>query len=436
MMPSLVTETAAELASYAYSYPHKSSYRRLSAPVPLADAWRDEDQRRLALYVHIPFCEMRCGFCNLLTQSQPESAAVTAYLASLQRQMQVVHRQLPGAEFSQFALGGGTPTYLTAQQLETLFQHIESAFDVAPCRVSTSVEASPATCTPDRLRVLAGQGVERISLGVQSFVEADVHRIGRAQQSSLVYAALENIRTFGFPILNIDLIYGGPEQSQESWLHSLRSALRYSPEELFLYPLYVRPETGLARTGCASGHRVDLYRAGRDLLVDAGYRQISLRCFRRPQTLPANDYCCQHDGMVGLGCGARSYTRELHYATRFAVTQSGIRAILHDWMAQTDSDFAVATHGIRLNSEEQRRRFVILCLLQAGGLSDAEYAARFDSSPVTDVPELFSLMSRGWVVRRDGRSMLTEQGLENSDMAGPTLYSRPVRSRLQEFVRR
>jgi oxygen-independent coproporphyrinogen-3 oxidase len=429
-------EEAPELPTYAYSYPHKSSYRPLPVPIQLREVWQDEDRSRLALYVHLPFCEMRCGFCNLFTQSQPESDAVASYLDALTRQMRVVHEELPGAEFRQFALGGGTPTFLSACQLESLFREVESQFGVHPAAVPTSVETSPATATADRLRVLKDRGVERISLGVQSFVETDAHRIGRPQRSADVHGALNTIREFKFPVLNIDLIYGGAGQTREDWQASLQAALEYEPEELFLYPLYVRPETGLARTGCNfANHQVELYRIGRERLLEAGYEQLSLRCFRQPRPACETDYCCQRDGMVGLGCGGRSYTRSLHYASRFAVTQAGIRALLLDWIAQSDADFAVATYGIHLNEDEQRRRHVILSVLHSSGLNCADYEARFQSTPLADVPQLASLIERGWVEFQDGRFLLTESGLENSDLAGPLLYSTTLHERLKQFVR-
>ena len=421
------------LISYAYSYPHKSSYRPLIPAVPLADVWRDEDRQQLALYAHIPFCEMRCGFCNLFTQSQPASDQVTAYLKTLTRQMHVVRSELPDSRFAMFALGGGTPTYLTEPQLEALLATVESTFDIELRRVPTSVETSPATATHERLSVLADRGIHRISLGVQSFIDSETRAFGRPQHLDEVRLALETIRALGFPVLNIDLIYGDPAQSRASWLSSLEAAMTFRPEEFYLYPLYVRPETGLARTGhLAAEHRIDLYRAGRDWLLERGYEQLSLRCFRRAnQAAVASTYSCQRDGMIGLGCGARSYTRELHYATRFAVTQAGVRAILGDWIAQSDADLGLATHGFRLSLDEQRRRFVILSLLQSAGMSLAEFD-RLEGDP----RELNELRERGWLFEHDDCLRLTEAGLENSDLIGPLLASEPVRARLREFVSR
>ncbi len=425
------------LVSYAYSYPHKSSYRPLSLALPLRDVWARDEQSQLALYLHIPFCEMRCGFCNLFTQSQPVADQVVHYVETVKRQMRVVRNELPSARFAMFALGGGTPTFLEARQLDDLLASVESTFDFDLSRAPTSVETSPATADHSRLSVLAAHGIERISIGVQSFIEAEARAFGRPQQRSDVIRALELIRSHNFPVLNIDLIYGDEIQTRASWQESLDIALSFDPEELYLYPLYVRPETGLARTGHrAAQHRIDLYRCARDRLLENGYEQLSLRCFRRlKQNTITTLYSCQRDGMIGLGCGARSYSRDLHYGTLFAVTQAGVRAILTEWMQQTDEELQLATHGIWLSDEEQRRRFVILGLLQCSGLSIDEYRAQFYQSPIDDIPELADLTNAGWLQTNGDRLTLTETGIEHSDTIGPLLYSNQVRKRLREFVR-
>ena len=205
--------------------------------------------------------------------------------------------------------------------------------------------------------------MERISIGVQSFVEAEVAAAGRAQRTADVETALDRIRAAGFPTLNVDLIYGLPGQTVASWRASLRASLRWAPEELYLYPLYVRPLTGLARWGrqAEDGLRLACYREGRDLLLAEGYEQVSMRMFRRRIAAAGGTeegpvYCCQEDGMVGLGCGARSYTRALHYSTDYAVAASAVREVIADYAARDEATFAFADYGCELDDAEQRRR--------------------------------------------------------------------------------
>ncbi|HLU98243.1 MAG TPA: radical SAM protein, partial [Thermobifida alba] len=224
--------------SYVYGYPHKTAYRPLADAPRLADVWRDEPTDALSLYFHIPFCEVRCGFCNLFTRSTPPAEQVTAYLEALTRQTAAVAEALGGtARFARAALGGGTPTYLTAAELHRLYDLAEHLLGVDLATIPTSVETSPATATPDRLAVLAARGATRISIGVQSFVDAEAHAAGRPQRRADVDRALAAIREHAPAArLNIDLIYGIAGQTPDSWRHSLDTALAHRPEELYLYP--------------------------------------------------------------------------------------------------------------------------------------------------------------------------------------------------------
>jgi oxygen-independent coproporphyrinogen III oxidase len=430
--------------SYTYAYPHKTAYRRFPRPVALADLWQQEKRDALFLYLHVPFCEMRCGFCNLFTTVDPSQRLTSGYLEALQRQAQHVREAVGDINIVRMAIGGGTPTFLESADLARLFAISRELFGVQPGSIPTSVETSPLTATPGKLRLLRDNGVDRISIGVQSFVEAETRAAGRPQKTAQVEQALDAIRHLDFPFLNIDLIYGLPSQTVESWLTSLRAALRYRPEELYLYPLYVRPLTGLDRTGVLSKkltmHEQDIrlacYRAARSLLLSEGYTQVSMRMFRAAHT-PAETgpvYCTQDDGMLGLGCGARSYTRTHHYSNEYAVGAGTIRSILHIYAETPGEAFAFAHHGYVLNGEEQRRRYVLKSLLEAGGLSLPSYQQRFDSSLLSDLPTLHELFEFGLAAIEDETMTMTPDGLERSDTIGPWLYSLSVQQLMEEYT--
>lgn len=320
---------------YLYAYPHKTAYRPLRPRPRLADVWAAEPAGALFLYVHVPFCEMRCGFCNLFTRATPPAEQVTAYLGQLRRQADRVAAAIPGAAYARAAIGGGTPTYLTAAELTRLFDGVEETTGADLRAVPMSVETSPATATADRLAVLLERGTTRVSIGVQSFLDAEAHAAGRPQHRAEVDRALDAIRAAGPVELNIDLIYGIPGQTAGTWTESLRTALTWRPEELYLYPLYVRAMTGLGRRAPGTpdpewdAQRLALYRQAVDLLTGAGYEQQSMRAFRRRDAPPVDgpSYCCQDDGMVGLGCGARSYTTAMHYSFDYAVSVRQVRGI-------------------------------------------------------------------------------------------------------------
>jgi oxygen-independent coproporphyrinogen-3 oxidase len=426
VMPSLSPYVA-----YTYSYPHKTAYRPLDPPRPLADVWAGEKRDALFLYLHVPFCEMRCGFCNLFTTANPRMSLTTQYVDVLERQARVVADALGEFQVARLAVGGGTPTYLEAADLERLMRITRDVYRVSDA-VPASVETSPRTATLDRLAVLRGFGVRRISIGVQSFVESEVVASARAQTNAWVDEALQRIRDLVFPVLNLDLIYGLPGQTVSSWLASIQSALRWRPEELYLYPLYVRPLTGLDRRGCEAHDtlRLACYREGRDLLLAEGYEQVSMRMFRRIGSAAGDDpvYCCQADGMVGLGCGARSYTQRLHYSTDFAVGNTGVREIIDHYLGRSDAELSVVDYGCDVDADEYRRRWVIKSLFRVGGFRRDDYPG----DVLTDFPLLQQWGEASYVTIGDQVSP-TPAGLELSDALGPELFSPRVREMMADF---
>lgn len=443
--------------SYVYAYPHKTAYRPLPDPRPsLAALWRDEPKDALSLYAHIPFCEVRCGFCNLFTRIGAPDELTTRYLDALDRQATAVREALSASQaisdsqtlgdsapvrFATAAFGGGTPTFLTAAELDRLCDIAEKRMGVDLRAVPLSVETSPSTATADRLAVLAERGATRLSIGVQSFVEAEARAAVRPQRRAEVEAALGRIREARVPVLNIDLIYGIDGQTERTWTHSLDAALAWRPEELYLYPLYVRPLTGLGRLTATADRawdeqRLRLYRHGRDHLLARGYEQVSMRMFRRADAPPqgADDYACQTDGMIGLGCGARSYTSSLHYSFDYAVEMREIRAIIDDYTAT--EDFTRARVGRWVDAGEARRRHLLQSLLQAQGMPTVEYEERFGASPFADFPdELGRFEALGWLdpTAPAGLLRLSPEGLAHSDALGPALFSPAVRAAMAAY---
>ncbi|MFJ4843305.1 STM4012 family radical SAM protein [Streptomyces sp. NPDC088746] len=451
---TVTTHSTSPYRSYVYAYPHKTAYRPLDghpAGRPrLSELWAAERKDALSLYLHIPFCEVRCGFCNLFTRIGAPDELTTRYLDALDRQAATVRDALGDDEpvrFAAAAFGGGTPTFLTAGELERLCDIAEKRMGADLRAVPLSVETSPSTATADRLAVLAGRGTTRISIGVQSFVDAEARAAVRPQRRSEVEAALGRIRDARIPVLNIDLIYGIEGQTEASWRTSLDAALAWRPEELYLYPLYVRPLTGLGRLGPGAEapegpdtawdeQRLRLYRAGRDHLLAHGYEQVSMRMFRRTDAPHAgpDDYACQTDGMIGLGCGARSYTSSLHYSFDYAVEMREIRGIIDGFT--TAGDFSRAEVGRYVDEGEARRRHLLQSLLQAEGMRLAEYHERFGTDPYEDFPaelELFS--ARRWLDGTTGPALLrlSPEGLAHSDALGPELFSPAVRAAMAAY---
>jgi oxygen-independent coproporphyrinogen III oxidase len=430
---------------YVYGYPHKTAYRPLTEQPLLRDLWAGEPTNALSLYAHIPFCEYRCGFCNLFTRVGAPDGLVDRYLDALDRQAVAARAALGDqtrVRFATAAFGGGTPTFLTAAELDRLCDIAERRMGADLRSIPLSVETSPATATADRLAVLAERGATRISIGVQSFVDAEARAAVRPQRRAEVEAALDRIRAARIPVLNIDLIYGIAGQTEQTWRTSLDAALSWRPEELYLYPLYVRPLTGLSRRDTEADwdeQRLRLYAAGRDHLLANGYHQVSMRMFRRADAPDAGpgDHRCQTDGMVGLGCGARSYTAGTHYSFDYAVAPREVRGIIDSYTHTTD--FTRAAVGYRMTADDARRRHLLQSLLQAEGMDIAAYRTRFGASPHDHFPaELAEFAEAGWLDPAAGPDVLrlAPTGLAHSDALGPRLFSPAVRAAMAAYETR
>ena len=433
--------------AYVYSYPHKTAYRPLTPPVYLPELWAQQDRQALFLYIHIPFCEMRCGFCNLFTTVSHNEDFMSQYVSTLQRQAQRMKAVLGDASFARFAIGGGTPTQLPIQHLETILNIAENTMGAKLQKIPISVEVSPETATEDKLKLLRSHAVDRVSIGVQSFIDSEVLATQRRQSTTQVEATLTRIKEMEFPTLNIDLIYGLPGQTVNTWLQSIQATLRFQPEEIYLYPLYVRSLTGLGRTDQEwDDIRLACYRQGRSLLLSEGYTQVSMRMFRRleegqssnlspssPSSPPSPVYCCQADGMIGLGCGARSYTNTLHYSNEYAVGAKGISEILQAYIQTADESFDYAHYGFQLNAEEQCRRYILLSLLSDEGLNCASYRQQFDSEVYADFPEFSELLALNLAIKDEDILQLTEFGIERSDTIGAWLFSEKVQELMQDY---
>ena len=421
---------------YAYSYPHKHSYRRME-PVSLEQLWASEKKDALFLYIHLPFCEMRCGFCNLFTIANPQETIVDTYLNTLQQQAETIRRVIKPESFAQIAVGGGTPTFLEMPQLEKLFSIMRS-LGAEPKDIPVSFEMSPKTINPQKLKFLEDNGVDRVSIGIQSFLDGETKALGRPQKNKEVEEALNLIRQYRFNTLNLDLIYGTYGQTPAAWQYSLEQAVSFHPEEIFIYPLYVRALTGINKLEQnVQDLREELYLLAKKFLTSAGYEQISMRLFRLKtarSSKAALSYSCQEDGMIGLGAGARSYTKHLHYSSEYAVARGNIKHIINEYIAKSSSDFEFVDYGIELPVEEQKRRFVIKSILHASALDTRRYESLYGNKLLSDFPQLGLLLENQLAVMDESQKMhLTSQGTDYSDAIGPWLYSPYIKELIQTF---
>ncbi len=431
---------------YMYSYPHKTAYGPLYQ-VHLRDyVYR---LRECGLYFHIPFCQHKCGYCNLFSVAGQSGQMMRDYVDAMERQSQQLARILPEEVcFQDLTLGGGTPLLLPPEQLERVFGLAETYFGFRSPGRGIVVETSPDQTTAEKLALLKQAGVSRISIGVQSFREEELAAMGRFHTASSARRALRLLRDMDFGCLNVDLIYGVRGQTRESLADSLKQALEYEPEELFVYPLYIQPDTYLYRQGMERAeHMWEMYFHMRSLLREAGYRQYSMRRFVRPfkgrqnkasggnpgtgpQMEPPYASCGFSD-TLSVGCGGRSYIGNLHYCTPYAVKQSRCLSVLADYMKQRD--YLRITHGFLLTIDEMKRRYAIRQILYGRGISRKEYLAHFATEVTEDFSQMRQWETAGYVTISDEFVTLTEEGMSLSDYLGPQLISPGVREKSERF---
>lgn len=418
---------------YTYSYPHKSAYRPIEK-TSLETIWKQENRDQLFFYVHIPFCEMRCGFCNLFTIANPKEG-VSNYIAALKREMETYMQLFPEARFTNFAIGGGTPTFLEVDEFQLLLEHI-STMGVDMATYYGSIETSPKTLTSEKIALIEDAGITRVSMGIQSWIESETKSLGRPQSISQAETIVSQLAASSVPEFNLDLIYGAKGQDKKSFLYSIEKTLAYQPTEIFLYPLYVRQLTGLGKRNIETeDHRHELYILGRDALLEAGYEQMSMRCFRKknsPATTITNQYNSLTDGMIGIGAGARSYTKELHYSTDYAVDRKVIKNIIANY-SDTD-DFNTISYGIRLSNWEQKTRFVIKSITDGGKLSPELYQHRFGTDVFQEFEILQVLLDEKWLMKEQENYTLSLKGMCYEDVIGPALYSDNIKSLMKNYT--
>lgn len=413
---------------YMYSYPHKTAYGPLTGISLEAYADRLADGET-GLYFHIPFCETKCGYCNLFSVAGADDTVMRRYVDAMERQAAQWSEVLPtGLSFSGLTLGGGTPLLLPEQEMERVFRIAGErlGFDASAGR--TEVETSPAQTTEDKLCLLKEHHVTRVSIGVQSFCGEELKTLHRNHSAEQAGRALAAIRKVGFPCVNVDLIYGIPGQTADSLRDSVERALSYEPEELFVYPLYIKPGTYLSTKGVRRPEETyDMYIWLRSFLRERGYRPYSMRRFVKGDEA-AHIAGCGFENTLSIGCGGRSYMGNLHFCTPYGVRPSRCRELLEQYMNR--GDYTEISHGYLLSEEEQRRRYVIKNILFACGLCEREYEAAFSSDVARDFPVLQEWARDGYAIRQDGKWVLTEKGFSLSDYLGPMLISEEVRERM------
>ncbi len=279
----------------------------------------------LGLYIHIPFCARKCPYCDFNTYAGLESlhdATVDALCIEMERWAP----RLAGRTVSTVFVGGGTPTVLTAAQLERIFGTVHRCFAV-DAGAEITCEANPGTVDQAKFGVLRALGVNRLSMGVQSFQPAELHFLGRIHSVEDVGQAFAIARKAGFDNINLDFIFGLPGQTEATWRDTLERALALAPEHLSLYSLIVEPNTPLfhwVESGSVPEPDEDEaalhYECAMERLAAGGYIQYEVSNWARrtgecrddetPELASRHNLIYwRNDDYLGIGPGAHSHLR-------------------------------------------------------------------------------------------------------------------------------
>jgi oxygen-independent coproporphyrinogen-3 oxidase len=425
--------------NYIYSYPHKKAYGEFSKPIQLEVLWGNSASKDLTLYIHIPFCMNKCGYCNLLSTTSFGRAKMNQYVDQMMKEMTAI-RQFLGirmgeeSPFSSVILGGGTPTIIEDFELKRLVEAISTILYVDFEKVFFSTETSPRTITKSKLNILKEYHIDRVSMGVQSFNNEELNNIYRRESVNEIEKALQLLFKENIPIKNLDLIYGIPFQTMETWEASLQKIIEYKPEEIYLYPLYIREKTGLYEKYKRDiGLMGSMYEFAKNILRENNYIQTSMRNFIRADWKKAlfPEYSCQENEMIGIGCGARSYRENVHYSRKYAVEEDNINKIIEEYL--NEKDFSVARYGYQLSEDELKRRYILKSILKISGLDIEDYHSRFNSFPVAEFKELKFLLDNDFLLQKESQIYPTEKGIRCSDAIGNLFISGEVKQKVDNY---
>ncbi|MBX3653945.1 MAG: oxygen-independent coproporphyrinogen III oxidase [Ramlibacter sp.] len=378
----------------------------------------------LSLYVHIPFCESLCYYCacnKIVTRHHSRSAH---YLRYLSREVDLHVAQIGlGQTVSQLHLGGGTPTFLNDDELGELMAMLRRSFNLAPGG-EYSIEVDPRTVDEERLKVLARLGFNRISFGVQDFdpdVQKAVHRVQPAEQ---VFQLMEQARAIGFESVNVDLIYGLPRQTPESFARTLRQVQQLRPDRIALYAYAHLPERFKPQRRIISADlpgaaaKVDMLSQSLSAFISAGYVYVGMDHFALPNDALAvakrqgrlhrnfQGYSTQPDcDLIGLGVSAIG---------RIGATYSQNAKTLDEYCDHLDQGRLPVVRGLALSRDDLARRAVIMALMCQGQVLfesiELAWLLDFGSYFASEMEQIRELAAKGLVVVDSAGIQVTANG--------------------------
>ncbi|WBA81171.1 radical SAM family heme chaperone HemW [Endozoicomonas sp. GU-1] len=301
----------------------------------------------LSLYIHVPWCVKKCPYCDFnshrITGDIPEDAYIKALLHDIDNELDSVQ----GRPIHSIFIGGGTPSLLTANAYQQLFIGLQARVGFSD-DIEITMEANPGTYEHDRFQAYLEAGVNRLSLGVQSFQDEKLAALGRIHCADEARQAIAAITSHGFSNINIDLMHGLPEQSPEDALYDLKQAIDLKPAHISWYQLTIEPNTVFyTKTPALPPDDTlwDIQEAGQALLASAGFQQYEISAYSQPgRHSKHNLNYWQFGDYIGIGAGAHG-----------KLTHASTGLIYRNWKTRMPADYLAADSYISHAFEAGRR---------------------------------------------------------------------------------
>ncbi len=360
----------------------------------------------LGIYVHIPFCRSKCQYCDFYSVTEKNDRLLDGYLDAVCDHIRETGPQAPGHLVDTIYFGGGTPSFFGADGLAAILSTIRKNFDVTS-DAEITFEANPDSISPRLLRKLRSEGFNRVSLGVQCDDDRILEQIGRPHDYQQAVTAVQKIRKAGFKNLSLDLIYGLPGQSLESWQATLSHVLELKPEHISCYGLKVEEGTPLYQ--CREfmnlpddDLQADMYLSTVELLRSQGYRQYEISNFcRRNHESRHNLKYWSGGEYLGFGPDASS---------DFAGKRFKIIRDLHGYIEGIRSGGQVLEDIQDVPKRERAGEYLMMRLRTTRGINAAEYEKKFLLPFAPLEKALEQCRDRGHALKGDGGWHLTAEG--------------------------
>ena len=360
------------------------------------------------MYIHIPFCNKKCGYCDFYSITQLDS--IDEFVRVLIKEIKLVASTHPTVTIDTIYLGGGTPSLLNQRQLETIWKNLHRHFSIHP-QGEFTIEANPGTLNDTKLHFLKELGLNRLSLGAQSFHSADLSFLERIHTVKDINENFEEARQAGFDNINIDLITAFPGLSLDQFSNTLQQVISLDCEHISCYTLILEPETDFYERykrgefrPLSSDLEAEFYALANEILEQAGYHAYEISNFAKD----SRRYCqhnlkyWNHQPYIGLGPSAHSFELPNRW--------KNVSNLSH-YIQRLQDDQLPVDRREKLSEESLEFEYIFLHLRLRKGLNKIEYSRRFQQDFEKTYSDKLSHFISGGLLEQDGDYLrLSKQG--------------------------